>query len=580
MQPKPEAHAAQPSPLARATITRIEEAMHSGQAHCLPELVQIIHSLSSKATSISVEDLADRIERHVAVMARVIAAANTFGYNPGRAEIATLRQAIQVIGFERIRSLVTSLLLVRHAGDHEAAHEQRGAALGAVISGLMCQTIAADRGIVDPELAFIAASLRQLGRLLLATYLPEDYRQALAQPGNTGFIAVFGLTPLTLTREILGKAHFPKKLLDCMHEPGEDQAPHLTGESAALQGLSEYSEQLSTLVMSSAAEREHFAQQVAELGRRHGERLAFTPEQLGSLMGFVGDRLEQFTGKLGFKGVSGEAVAALRYRSNRPNATAPALAKPKAEPPKRLANGEAVPTADTAARPTQTNPPTATPSPKQPDPVPAKPMPDLGKEAAPSGIAPAPAEAAPDQATQATTPTTAADIQIRHWRDGLVSLTASLGENTIQLGSLYSLALDFVRRGFGAQEALLLSIEKDGKHFAAACGVGQVFERVDGSRCVQRDERTVLGVCIARRENVLIHNTGDPRTDAYLPAWCRMGNGWGAFVSIPLHDQNHCFALMLVAWPKPVHIGLSAEHARLLRSITATVSAARRLSNT
>jgi len=576
MQPTPEAHAALPSPLARATIARIDEAMHSGEAHCLPELVQIIHSLSAKATSISVEDLADRIERHVAVMARVIAAANTFGYNPGRAEIATLRQAIQVIGFERIRSLVTSLLLVRHAVDSETAQEQRGAALGAVISGLMCQTIAADRGIVDPELAFIAASLRQLGRLLLATYLPEDYRQAIAQPGNEGFIAVFGLTPLALTREILGKAHFPRKLLDCMHEPGDAPAPQAGGETAALQGLSEFSEQLSMLVLASAAEREHFAQQVAELGRRHGERLSFTPEQLGSLMGFVGDRLEEFTGKLGFKGVSSEAVSALRYRSNRPNATAPALPKPKAEQPKRITTDKGAPVGDPSTQAPRTNPPLPPAAAKPPGPMLGTPPPD---SAMPPEAAPAPTEASPEQPAQPAIPATAADIQIRHWRDGLVSLTASLGENTIQMGSLYSLALDFVRRGFGAQEALLLSLDKDGKHYSATCGVGQVFERVDGSRCMQRDERTVLGVCIARRENVLIHNTGDPRTDAYLPAWCRMANGWGAFVSIPLHDQTHCFALMLVAWPKPMQIGLSPEHIRLLRSITSTISAARRLSN-
>jgi len=575
MQTQPEDSVQQPVPLARATIARIEEAMHSGEAHCLPELVQIIHSLSAKVTSISVEDLADRIERHVAVMARVLAAANTFGYNPGRAEITTLRQAIQVIGFERIRSLVTSLLLVRHAVDHEAARDQRGAAIGAVISGLMSQTIAADRAIVDPEQAFVAASLRQLGRLLLATYLPEDYRKAAALPGNTGFIEVFGLTPLTLTREILTKAHFPKKLLDCMHEPGEAGMPRPTGEAAALLGLSEFSEQLSMLVMASADERERFQQKVTELGKHHGEQFAYTPEQLGSLMGFVGDRLEQFTGKLGFKGVSGEAVAALRSRSNKSKAAPRPVSPPVPDLPALQPPSSPAQVAAEASS-------TGADTPDQPPPSTGKPAVTAVTSAQPIEAKPAMTVAAkpatPGSEGESQSPGSIADIQSRHWRDGLVSLTTSLGENTIQMGSLYSLALDFVRRGFGAQEAVLLSTEPDGKHFAASCGVGKVFERINGTRCMNREERTVLGVCLARKENVLIHNTGDPRTDAYLPAWCRMSGGWGAFVTIPLHDQTQCFGLMLVAWPRPTQITLSPENARLLRSITATIAAARRLS--
>jgi hypothetical protein len=568
MHPPPEDPAAQTEALARITLSRIEAAMDSGEAPCLPELVQIIHSLSTKATSVSVEDLADRIERHVAVMARVIAAANTFGFNPGHAEITTLRQAIQVIGFDRIRSLVTSLLLVRHAVDHATAHEQRGAALGAVISGLMCQTIAADRAIVDPELAFVTAALRQLGRLLLATYFPEDYRRAAAEQGNTGFIAVFGLTPLTLTREILAKAHFPRKLLDCMYEHSDGHRVHPIGESATLMSLSEFSEQLSTMVLSSPVDKEQFEDRVNELGSHHGTFLAFSPEQLGSLMGFVGDRLEQFTGKLGFQGVSHDAVAALRSRSNRPGAKprtkppTPPIAVPRL-PSKRQEGGQpaqpGMAQAPDSKKPRLERPDTAAPADRAP-----RGESDTNCDA----DAPSPPEPPPG---------TPADIQTRHWRDGLVSLTTSLGENTIHLVSLYSLALDFVRRGFGGQEALFLTIEPDGKHFTACCGVGRVFERITGQRCMHREERTVLGVCVARKENVLIHNTADPRTDAYLPAWGRKADGWGAFVSIPLHDQNHCFALMLVAWPKPTQIALSPEDARLLRSITATIAAARRL---
>jgi len=135
--------------------------------------VQLIQALSAKAREISVTDLAEIVQKHVTVMAKVIAVANTLGYNPSGIEIGTVSQAIQVIGFERIRSLVTSLILVHDAVDATAAMDQRDTAMLALCSGLVAQQVSRDRGTPDPEQAFVAASLRNFGRLLLATYLTD-----------------------------------------------------------------------------------------------------------------------------------------------------------------------------------------------------------------------------------------------------------------------------------------------------------------------------------------------------------------------------------------------------------------------
>jgi hypothetical protein len=189
-----------------------------------------------------------------------------------------------------------------------------------------------------------------------------------------------------------------------------------------------------------------------------------------------------------------------------------------------------------------------------------------------------PPEALPPAPTSSGNSAEELEIRSKHWRDGLVSLTAFLSEPSIDMGSVHSLALDFVRQGFGAPEALVLRMDADQRSYIATNGVGPVFKRIRGDRAVRKDERTVFGIAMSRRENVVIHNTSDPKILPYLPAWCSAVGGWGAFVAIPICEQNSCFSLMIVAWPQPCQIVISPDNAKLLRSLLTTVGAARRLS--
>ena len=52
-----------PSPLASQTIARIQQALRSKEAASLPEVIKLIEELSDRAFSISVQELADLIQR-------------------------------------------------------------------------------------------------------------------------------------------------------------------------------------------------------------------------------------------------------------------------------------------------------------------------------------------------------------------------------------------------------------------------------------------------------------------------------------------------------------------------------------
>lgn len=544
---------------AQQTLNRLEEALAQGPNQCLPELMELIQALSTKATEISIEQLADLVEKHIAVMARVISAANTFGYNPTGADITTLRDAIHVIGFERIRSLVTSLILVRHAASPEGMQDQCNTALLAVSSGLLARTLAQERDLADPELAFVSASLRQLGRLMLASYFPDEYRLAIDDAHRRqvseaqALEEAFGIHPLALTRQLLGKARFPSRVIDTLHEYQPRSTTKRTPEAQAILTLSSFSEKLSQLSMDRSRDDGQFKHGLTELSRTFGNRFGFEEDQLENTLGDVGEKLSLFTQSLGFGSVAQGVIKTLQWRAGR----GPSTALPKTAVQTKATNSSeqgAPGPANAAAKPPQSSRPESAPPPQ-------------------------PNQAAISPTATSSTSAAALEINTKHWRDGLVSLTGCLSETTIDMSAVHSLAMDFVRQGFGAPEALVLRIEPDNRNYVATHGVGPVFRRIRSEQAVKRDERTVFGIAISRRENVVIHNTLDPKIAPYLPAWCSSAGGWGAFIAIPVCDQTSCFSLIVIAWPSPCQITIGQENARILRSLLATVGAARRLSS-
>ena len=545
------------NPLAAQTIESAKAGMQSGRSSCLPELVQLIQALSAKAREISVTDLAEIVQKHVTVMAKAIAVANTLGYNPSGIEISTVSQAIQVIGFERVRSLVTSLILVHDAVDPTTAADQRDTAMLALCSGLVAQQVSRDRGSPDPEQAFVAASLRNFGRLLLATYLTDQYQEtqrlASEKPTDEAYREIFGLTALELGFELLQSTNLPTGVLDALREFSPQTFAMVGPESASLLIVSEFAVKLCELAMDRELTTDGFNSKIRELLDRFEPHLSFTPEGIAGVMNATGQRMSEFMQSLGFSGFGREVVEMLRWRAG----GNPPTARPPAAPPT----------------------PHTTPA--------AEGAPARGTRRAKAISPAAPAETAATAPVEKTppvplpagdTPVTAPNIEIEQqsWHEGVDLLSRCLEEPRPDFAKILRLALEHVQKGFGAPEAVLLSLDSDHRNYVATLGHGKLIGYIRGDRAVRRDERTVFGICLSRLDNVVIHNATDPRIAPYLPAWCAGKNGLGAFVAIPLHDRQACFALIVVGWLEPHKIVITPEHSKLLHSLLVLVSTAYR----
>ncbi|MDX2188011.1 MAG: HDOD domain-containing protein [Opitutaceae bacterium] len=563
------------SPKGSATIKRIELGMEKGTAHCLPELIELMQSICLKGVDVQVRDICDIIEKHPALLSKVISAATTLGYNPSRIEITTLNHAIQVIGFNRIRSLVTTLMLVRHAQDSGQMREQKEAAMCAIISGLAAQRIARERKVGEPDLAFVAASLRHLGRLLMSTYMRDEYRLVMATlrdsrlPERDIFRDVFGLTPVELTRAILVKSKFPETLLDTLHEQdGPRRKKRGEEDRVSLMDVAIFGERLSEMAMNRRLTQELFPQRARSLCASFPEDLDFSESEMVALLGEIGEDLGSFTEQMGFGTVASDAVQMCRHRQGKGDM--PGL------PP--AADQVAAPAVATAPESTATVEPVAeaAPAPEAPAAAPETFVEAPARPSTPKEV-PVPSEVAPT--SQTTDPKTriAVDVGMAAWKDGLVNLTSFLQESSSDPMAVLQAAAGVVREGFRSPEFVLLTLDGSRGTFTASGGEGRVFHRIRGKVAMEKGERTALALCALRKENVLIHDTSDPKTAPYLPEWASVSSGWGAFVAVPFHDGAQTFAIVICGWPCLLQLSLTAEQTKLLRSIGSMVAAAKRM---
>lgn len=202
----------------------------------LPEMYQkmtaIIHQPNTTAA-----DLASVLEKDPALTGRLIRLVNSALYALPR-KVGTIRQAIVIVGFRSIQQLVLSTSVVKmFKGGGDDLFSPYTFWKHSIATALATQPLAREIRLHDPEEAFTAGLLHDIGHLLLAEYQTEVFRQILETCAETGQSA------LEVERSILGYNHgsvggalmdywkFPLHLVDAVqyhHTPSrapEDREP-------------------------------------------------------------------------------------------------------------------------------------------------------------------------------------------------------------------------------------------------------------------------------------------------------------------------------------------------------------------
>lgn len=172
---------------ANCTLEQVKnEVVRPGRLFSLGQCVEIVKNLSQSASTADIHEIAGIILKDISLTTRVLQIANSIEYNRSGKRIVTVSQAIMVLGLAPIRSIAFSILLLEQLPNHAQAEHIRNACLLSVLSGSLAKSIAEKAKLTDPEEGFITAAFTQLGRILVATFLPEEEREIVRMVHEEG----------------------------------------------------------------------------------------------------------------------------------------------------------------------------------------------------------------------------------------------------------------------------------------------------------------------------------------------------------------------------------------------------------
>lgn len=146
----------------------------------LPALPSVVLDLISsfERENVDVTTLADKISTDQALAAKTLRLANSSFYGLA-AKVKTVKQAIVVLGFDSARALAVASGVIDSFGHGKGGEIDVIEFWRHSVAAAVCARSVARSCQLDQDDAFIAGLLHDIGRLVLATGFPEEYRQAV-----------------------------------------------------------------------------------------------------------------------------------------------------------------------------------------------------------------------------------------------------------------------------------------------------------------------------------------------------------------------------------------------------------------
>lgn len=149
--------------------------------HNLPSLSTVVMELlaSINQDDVHVGTLAQTIAQDQALTAKTLRLANSSFYGMTR-QITTIQDAIAILGFRTVRSVATTAALIGTFADGPYTRFSLAPFWRHSIAAAVCARELAPYLNIDPEHAYTAGLLHDIGRLALATQFAPQYEATMA----------------------------------------------------------------------------------------------------------------------------------------------------------------------------------------------------------------------------------------------------------------------------------------------------------------------------------------------------------------------------------------------------------------
>src|SRR4029450_302886 len=139
------------------------------------------HLAMGDATS-TLNMLTNIILKNVSLTTSVLRVANSIHYNPRGKPILSVSRAVTMMGWDAIKSLASAVLVFEHF--RNKSDKLKELVLLMMLTANHARQIAIRSGLRGVEEAYLCGLFRNLGELVVACYLPDEYARIFAVNGR------------------------------------------------------------------------------------------------------------------------------------------------------------------------------------------------------------------------------------------------------------------------------------------------------------------------------------------------------------------------------------------------------------
>ncbi len=468
--------------------------------------------------------LCDAILKDFSLTNKLLRMVNTAFFRQYGGAIGTVSRAVAILGFDNVRNVVMSLVLVEHLQNKAQAGPLRDEIAAAYLAGVIGRELAQRLGIRDAEEMFICAMFHRLGKLLATFYLHEEVQavERLCQ-GN-------GLDEARAAREVLGVSYaelgagiakhwgFPEPILASMSALPEGPVSKASFDENQGRALAELSGALVDLVRTPEADAR--ARGLAALQARFGKATGLDAQAMRGVVTGSIDVLGRDAEILGFATRNSPLMAAARSWGG----------KHEVEPAPQGAPG-ATTAVETLVSDTR-----------------------IG-DAEPEAL-----DAPPENATPERRKAVLAS--------GVQDITQALvGEFT--LNDLLRSILETMLRGIGFKRVVMCIRDAGGTALRARFGFGEDVQKLvqDGFAIPLGGSRDVFFAAISTGTDVVLPDLEDPRIAPHVPAWYRGRVRARGMMLFPIVVNKRPVGLIYADADHADALSLHAEELNLLKTL-------------
>ncbi|MBV8465182.1 MAG: HDOD domain-containing protein [Burkholderiales bacterium] len=529
-----------------------------GKTEDFPALSRAVGALNRIAESDNekLQALAAIILRDFSLSNKILRLANSASYGQFGGEISTISRAVMVLGFNAVKALAMTVVLIEHLTNKEHAGELKDEVVRAFFASLISRKLAERCGYHDIEEGRIAGMFHRLGRLLVLFYLRDDARViagvvALGEPEEAVVRGRIGASYEELGMGVARSWNLPDKLIASM--AAEDAKPHPPRiDSDWLRLFANAGSGLMTATLADT-EPERFKEFLSARDRFSGPMRLTERDLRVAVDESIRDTLRD-AAIFGLDAHGGAVLMRLRQLAG-------VVAAPRREAD--AVKGGTPPSQAPAGKPTAATTPAMAQSASQAtaEPTPVQTSATSAKAASPVKTAAAPMAQA-------------ADLVMEDRPQVIDALGNCMQEVTealvgeFRLNDLLRVILETLFVSLGASRVLLAtrSVQRNG--VVGRFGFGKNIEDFAARFVVPLDDQNDLfRINLAKNADLLIDDAGKPPHLDVLPSWFRLLNAGRSIILLPIVIDRRVVAALYVDHDEPHKLHLGAREMALLKTL-------------